>query len=246
MSRGSDLPTPPSIAIVAALEREVWPFIKDWTASNREHEGRWFKFYQKDNTVAVCGGIGSEAARRAAEAIIQLYHPALVISAGFAGALNSGLHVGDTFVPRHVIDAADGSRSELDRGEGILVTFDTIADVEQKARLATAFGAHAVDMEAAAVARAAQARGVQFLACKVISDTSGQGLPPLEKFIAHDGRFQMSRYAAHIAFRPWLWGRVVRLARDTAVAARALSARLDQHRSEEQTMQPHQNSAMKP
>lgn len=238
------MPSPPTIAIVTALEREVWPFIKDWPSRSREHDARWFKFYEKESSVVVCAGIGSEAARRAADAVIQLYHPSLVISAGFAGALDSNLQVGDTLTPRHVIDAADGSRAEADRGEGILVTFGTIADLEQKAKLATVFGAHAVDMEAAAVARAAQARGVQFLACKVISDTSGQGLPPLEKFIAPDGRFQTSRYVAHVALRPWLWGRALRLARDTAVAARALSGCLEQHRSAEQTMREDHNSAI--
>src|SRR5438876_546028 len=37
------MPTP-KVAIVAALEREVWPLVKDWPVSHREHEGRWLKF----------------------------------------------------------------------------------------------------------------------------------------------------------------------------------------------------------
>lgn len=179
----------------------------------------------------VCSGIGSEAARRATEAVIQLYQPQLVISAGFAGALEAGLQVGQALTPRHVIDAADGSRADLGAGEGVLVTFSTVADVEQKDRLATAFGAHAVDMEAAAVARAAGARGVKFLACKVISDTSGSGLPPLAKFIAPDGRFEARRYLLHVALRPWLWKRVLKMARDSATAAQVLTEWLQQHRT---------------
>ena len=44
--------------------------------------------------VLVCGGMGAPAARRATEAIIQLYGPEVVISAGFAGALQPGMKAG--------------------------------------------------------------------------------------------------------------------------------------------------------
>lgn len=207
------------VAIVAALEREVWPFVKDWPVTRREYDGHSFKFFEASGIVLVCGGMGSEAARRAAEAVIGLYHPGVIISAGFAGALDPGLAVGHTLTPRHVIDARDGSRTDSGGGEGILVTFEDVADVEQKARLGAAYGAHAVDMEAAAVARSAQVHGVRFLACKVISDTTGRGLPPIARFIGKDGGFQTGRFLSHVALRPWLWPGVLRLARDSALAA---------------------------
>jgi nucleoside phosphorylase len=217
------------VAVVAALEREVWPFVKDWPTSCQQHDGRTFKFFEKQGTAVVCGGMGAEAARRAAEAVIQLYHPTLIVSAGFAGALDSSLPVGHTFMPQHVIDASDGSRAEAGGPEGILISFETVADVEQKARFATAFGAHAVDMEAAAVARAAEARGVKFLACKVISDTSDSRLPPIAPFIAPDGSFQALKFVLHIAVRPWLWKGLRRLARDSARAAQSLGVVLEKH-----------------
>jgi len=207
------------IAIVAALEREVWPLVKDWSASRREYGGRWFKFFEKDRLVLVCGGMGPEAARRAAEAIISLYQPELVISTGFAGGLDPALQAGHTLTPRHVIDACDGSRTDSGTGEGVLVSFETIADVEQKARLAKAYGAQAVDMEAAAVARAAEAHGVRFLACKVISDANDSRMPPIGRFIGEAGRFQAVKFIAYVAFRPWLWGRVQQLARHSVIAA---------------------------
>jgi adenosylhomocysteine nucleosidase len=207
------------IAVVAALEREVWPFIKDWPTSRKEYEGRAFKFFEKDQVVVVCGGMGSEAARRAAEAVISLFGPALVVSAGFAGGLDPALPAGHTLTPRHVIDAGDGSRTDSGGGEGVLVTFGTIADAEQKAKLAKAYGAHAVDMEAAAVARAAEAHGVRFLACKVISDASDSRLPPIARFIGEDGHFHGLKFLVFIALRPWLWGGVQKLARDSVMAA---------------------------
>jgi len=217
------------MAIVAALEREIAPFVKDWSQTTGQWDGRSFRFYRKEKTVVVCGGVGAEAARRAAEAVINLYHPTLIISAGFAGALDPAMAVGDTLTPQQVIDAADGSRMHAGNGEGILITFDTVADVEQKARFAKAFGAHAIDMEAAAVGKAAEAHGIRFLACKVISDTSDTSLPPLTKFIGTDGRFQTGRFIAYIAVRPWRWKAVRRLAKDSLKAARALSVSLAEH-----------------
>src|SRR6266576_2492630 len=97
------------IALVAALEREVWPLVKQWSASEREFDGRQFRFFENARAVLVCGGIGAEAARRATEAIIRLYQPVAVESVGFAGALDSRLEVGTVIGVKRVIDAKKGS-----------------------------------------------------------------------------------------------------------------------------------------
>jgi adenosylhomocysteine nucleosidase len=223
------MPEHPRIAIVAALEREVWPLVKNWPTSRKQYDGREFKFFEKKQMVVVCGGMGSEAARRAAEAVINLYEPSLLISAGFAGALDPSLSPGHALTPQHVINAADGSRTESHFGDGVLVTFDSVADIEQKAKLAKAYGAHAVDMEAAAVARAAEAHEVKFLACKVISDSAHTHLPPIARFVGHDGRFRTLTFLAFVAIRPWLWGSVLRLARDSSMAAEKLCETLNKN-----------------
>ena len=214
------------VGIVAALEREVWPLVKDWSVANQRHDGRNFKFFEHENAVLVCGGIGAEAARRAAEAIIVLYKPALVISAGFAGGLDPALRAGHAMTPRLVIDAGDGSRTDSGTGEGVLVSFAAVADSAQKTSLARAYGADVVDMEAAAVSRCAQAHGIQFSACKVVSDSRDQRLPPVTRFVASDGTFQSFRFLAHVAVRPWLWAGVGQLARNSSIAARSLCERL--------------------
>ncbi|MGB8912808.1 MAG: hypothetical protein WCC85_11075, partial [Candidatus Sulfotelmatobacter sp.] len=96
------------VAMVAALEREVNALVRNWTRVRREHEGRTFTFFERGDTVVICGGIGLTAARRAAEAVIALYRPVLIQSIGFAGALDGKLHVGDLFSPTQVLDARDG------------------------------------------------------------------------------------------------------------------------------------------
>jgi len=220
------------VAIVAALEREAWPLVKNWPVTRKEYDGRWFRFYEKAGTVLVCGGMGAEAARRAAEAIISLYRPELIISAGFAGALDTTLQAGHMLMPRQVIDASDGSRTDSCCGEGVLISFGTVADTEQKAKLAEAYGGHAVDMEAAAVARSAEAHGVKFLAYKVISDASDSRLPPIARFIGDDGRFHAVKFLGYVALRPWLWRSVMQLASDSTMAAGKLCEALATTRSQ--------------
>jgi len=222
----------PREAIVAALEREVWPLVKDWRVSEREHEGKQFKFFESDDEVLVCGGIGAQAARRATEAVIALYQPERVLSVGFAGALDSSWKVGTILMPAQVIDAQDGSHVDGGPGKYVLVSVAAVASVEQKKKLAKAYGAQAVDMEAAAVARGAQARGVGFSAVKVISDDMDFELPSMEKFIAGDGQFRTGKFVAFVAIRPWLWSPVRRLQKNSAIAARALCKFL-QDRSKE-------------
>ena len=213
--------------MVAALEREVRPLVKRWRVSEREHAGRRCRFFTEgekaDEAVLVCGGIGAGSARRAAEAAIAIYTPTVIYSIGFAGGLVSELKVGDVVQPARVIDAGDGSRVDLAGGEGVLVSFGAVASPAQKAKLKESFGAQLVDMEAAAVARAAQARGVEFKAVKAISDEFDFALPALEQFIDAEGQLQQGRLAAYAALRPWLWPKLRRLAINSNRASRALS-----------------------
>jgi adenosylhomocysteine nucleosidase len=222
------------IAIIAALEREISGLTKGWSRVERDHEGRRFVFVEQDDMVAVCGGIGLDAARRAAEAVIALYHPTLMQSVGFAGALDASLHVGDLLAPAVVIDARDGSRVEIEGGrtQGTLVSFMAVAGIDQKANLALAYGAHAVDMEASAVAAAARAHGIPFSAIKVISDEYNFEMPATARFIDPQGRFHAAGFALFAALRPWLWPRVIKLAANSRKAASALGHHLQRLRQE--------------
>jgi len=212
----------PKLAIVAALEREVRPLVKHWKVSEKEHDGRRFRFFENGETVVVCGGIGAAAARRAAQAVISAFDPTMVCSAGFAGALQSNLKVGTVVRPQMVIDARDSSKTIIDGGQGVLVSFEAVASPAQKAKLRESFGAQAVDMEAAGVARAAEARGKEFIAMKAISDEVDFDFPAMDRFVDSEGNFSEARFAVYAAVRPWLWSRVMRLARNGNRAAHAL------------------------
>jgi adenosylhomocysteine nucleosidase len=215
------------IAIGAALEREVRPLVRKWKRVESSHAGHALTFFESEHAVAVCAGIGQDAARRAAEAIVTAYHPELLLSAGFAGALDRNLKVGQVFWPGCVIDGKDNSTTEIAAGNGTLISFPAVAGAGQKAKLADAYGAQAVDMEAAAIARGAQKHGIEFAAVKVISDERDFDLPPMDRFVNAAGQFRSGAFAWFAVMRPWLWPSVLRLARNSARASQALSAELE-------------------
>jgi adenosylhomocysteine nucleosidase len=217
------------IGIIAAMEREVAPLIQGWKVRTIEHGGRRYRLFENGEAALVCGGIGAEAARRATEAVIREVNPGRVVSVGFAGALVSTLQVADLFEPRTVVNFADGSRIETHSGKGMLVSYELVATPGVKHRLATAYGADAVDMEAAAVAQGALARAVEFGALKAISDAVDFAMPPTGRFISVDGRFRSAAFGAYVAVRPWFWGGTIVLARNSARASRALCAAIEEY-----------------
>ena len=221
------------IAIVAAMERELRPLVRNWKSRTIEQGGRKFRIFEKrcekGEVAVVCGGIGAEAARRATQAVIQEMNPGRVLSVGFAGALDASLQVGDVLEPRTVINAADGARTDTGAGAGVLVSSGSMAGREHKPSLARAYSAAAVDMEAAAVAQGAQAEGVEFGALKAISDAADFSLPVMDGFVAGDGTFRSLKFASYVAVRPWLWGTTIALARNSARASRALCEALERY-----------------
>ncbi|MBV9623186.1 MAG: hypothetical protein JOZ14_04320 [Acidobacteria bacterium] len=222
------------IAIVGAFERELRPLIKGWPSRKLQYGGREFTFYQGEHAVVVCGGVGAERARAAAQAAIAEFSPELLISAGFAGALVAELHTGDTIFPAMIIDTKDGSRhpTAIERAplgstphaRTLLASCPEIASVGQKQRLRNSYGAHAVDMESAEVSRAAEAHNISFVAVKAISDEFDFELPLAVSAFIREGRFQTARFLLHTAMRPRLWARVLQLARNSEIAARNLCA----------------------
>ena len=204
--------------------------IKTWLRTQREHLGRSFTFFVHHQVVLVCGGIGLDAARRASEAVISLYQPATLLSVGFAGALTPDLHVGDLVTPSAVIDARDCSRvfnGESDSGNALL-TFMSVAGVQQKKESGPSL--HSAGRGHGGRPRWPQPQlrtGLAFNAAKVISDEADFELPEMDRFIDSQGRFKTSAFALFIVPRPWLWTRVVALARNSARAAKILSRHLE-------------------
>ena len=143
--------------------------------------------YRWENGIVVCSGPGYKNAASAASEAIERFSPEVLVSIGFAGALASGMKVGDIFVPRHIVSERTGSAFTSPRGRGSLVTADTVVGAERKRVLFKRFQAQAVDMEAAAVAAVAASRDCEFVALKVISDELDTRIDFIEPFIRPEG-----------------------------------------------------------
>lgn len=137
-------------------------------------------------------GTGPENARRAALRLLDEGVVALV-SWGCAAALAPSLKPGDLAVPERIL-GTDGRVHTVDaewRGRFVSALTPTISpvagtlaespeivpDPAAKKALHSATGAEAVDMESAAIARVAEARGLPFLAVRAIADSASMRLP---------------------------------------------------------------------
>ncbi len=180
--------------VIFALEREAAPFRK------RLH---LLKF---PVTLRV-SGVGRAAATRT---VASLSSPSLVISAGFCGALNPGLGIGDI---------VSDSRQ--------LLTVDhLVATAQEKQALRERTAADAVDMEADAIRLWCLKRTIPFLAVKAVSDTATHALSPRLANLLNGGEVSMPKVLAALARSPALLPELLRLSRHTALASERLADEL--------------------
>lgn len=170
-------------------------------------------------------GPGPVRAARMAAQVLDASRPAGVICAGLAGGLRPVLERGHLLAAHTVLDhatdetfAADpalleaarrcaprpqaGSEATSGFREGVLLTHDRVVGTAS-GKAALSHRADAVDMESAAVARAAAQRGIPFLALRVISDTAEEDFPfDLNDYIDGQGNVRRMKLAAAAIVRP--------------------------------------------
>lgn len=211
------------VGIIAALPREIKPLVRGW---KEERLPGKIRVYTKDSAVAVCAGMGPARATLAVEAAMKARPVTMLLSVGLAGACDPALRVGDIVRAGVVVDAKSGERYTDSQFRQVLVTAVSVSGVTEKKRLYESYGASAVDMEAATVARLAEARGVSFRAIKVISDDSAFEMEDISRFATPDGQFRDVAFAAYSIARPRLWPKVIALARNSNRAVEALTREL--------------------
>ncbi len=219
------------IGIIAALPAELKPLVRGWSRLPTRGSGIYMWQTTRDGTevIAVCGGMGEMAARRAFSAAEFAGSLDRVLSVGWAGALTE--ENGLSLVMSEIIDAQTGERfASGSGGRGLrVVTLATVADTAEKRRLQATYGAVVVDMEAAAVARLAQMRGIPVGCLKVVSDGVDARLPNLNFFITNSGHLKMLKFLAHVAVRPWYWRSLVEVGLRSSRGSRALAEAVEEY-----------------
>ncbi|HEY2418210.1 MAG TPA: hypothetical protein VGH84_09840 [Steroidobacteraceae bacterium] len=193
-----------------------------------------------DGTLLAVSGMGAAAAALGAQALIQAGAGALA-SFGLAGGMDPSLSAGSIFLPSEVV-ARDGAGIATDRrwrerlGDTLAVrqpllhgkllsSASAIGSAAQKAALFLETGALAVDMESLAVAQAAQARQLPFIAVRVIVDRASDDLPRAVAAAADgSGQLQLGRLLAALVRTPSDLAPLVRLAWRYRAARRSLAA----------------------
>jgi adenosylhomocysteine nucleosidase len=193
----------------------------------------------RNGALMAVSGMGAAAAETAAATLIDSGASALM-SFGLAGGLDPKLAAGSMVFPTAVI-----SRSGLvfltstewlgrlnaavqDLGPvcagNLLTSAQAIESVADKAAAFHDTGAVAVDMESLAVAQVAAARGVPFVAVRVIVDTAADALPRAVMSASCSGQVHIWRLLGAIARDPAELGALIRLAGRYRTATRRLTA----------------------
>jgi adenosylhomocysteine nucleosidase len=193
-----------------------------------------------DGTLLAVSGMGCAAAARGARALLDAGATALA-SWGLAGGLDPALAAGAIFLPSEIVgldgisvmttphwrerlSAAVSAHHPVARGK-LLTSTRAIASVADKAALFAQTGAAAVDMESLAVAQAAQARELPFIAVRVIIDGACDALPAAVAAAAdHAGHLRLWRLIFALTRSPAELAPLIRLARRYRAASRSLAA----------------------
>jgi adenosylhomocysteine nucleosidase len=209
------------IAIIAAMPGELKPLVRGWAKSE---DDVWTGRIGAAEVVAVAGGMGAAAADRAVERVFADGIPDAVVSYGWAGALTCAVKPPAVCVISEVVDAASGELFATKNEQGYrLITLDHVARGDEKRGLAAKHKSVLVDMEAAAVARSAAARGVDFYCFKGISDGYNDVLPDFNLFMDGKGALRLGAFVAYAVLRPKYWASLQRLGANSGAAAAGLA-----------------------
>ena len=200
---------------------------------------------QDREVVLVTTGMGPEHAEAAARRLFDAVPGAVAISAGVSAGLDPLLRLGDLIVadqvsfhrrsanPVQIFSCDSGLkesavnvilRSGYRYHSGPIVTMDQIVlTAKEKRRLAAESGALAVDMESAAIASAAAAKSVPFLAIRAILDPVNEDLEvAFDQFLDHWGEPRTPNLARYLLAHPLALIPLIRLGSRTRAACRRL------------------------
>ena len=226
------------LCILFALARESRPFLGYFPSKQRIRGGpvpAWQSDDTRDAALIVESGIGPDRAASALCWLLRGFVPSAIVSAGFAGALSCDLGVGDILLADSVVDRErnvwpaswpDTPKRSGFRVARILSMPNVVGCPSEKRRLGDQFGAAAVDMESATVARISTERGITFGCLRVISDDAGTSLSKDMLDIVAGGSVSWVRLAHSVVRRPRVIPELARLARHTRHAGERLAMAL--------------------
>ena len=213
--------------VLFAVEREAKAFVSTFPVRHALSPVQWLC----DGRILVeILGVGKAGARRRALSLCASgCRPERIIVAGFAGALREGLTVGDVMAVADIVDESGNQWAPAwpNQRSGRLLTCERmIGDPQQKRELGLKHQANIVDMESSAVAEVCAKHGIPFGCIRVVSDDITQPLSQRLLKLVESGRVSPWRVIKEVVRSPRSIIELLRLAKQTRVAAERLALRL--------------------
>jgi adenosylhomocysteine nucleosidase len=244
-----------TIGLVAAMPEEIRPLLQRAGKLRLEHVSGFnlYRFAVGDREAALIeSGIGAERAARATGILIDTVRPCMILNFGFAGAVLPGPGVGDVvmadrllFFKERLFTEEPGLHRELSgrlallletacRGNDFRVhrgTFVTTGEIVAKQRLAGLLpdgtGNPVLEMETAAVARAAARAVIPLVALRAVSDGAEEELGfTIGEITDRNMNISTGKLLRTIAGKPRIIPQLIRLARNSRIAGRNLAVAL--------------------
>jgi adenosylhomocysteine nucleosidase len=225
-----------NIAVTFALPAESSEFVRRLTDVSRPDRNgiRTIRGRIDNRPIEVLHtGVGEKVCRERLGKFLHGQEFELLISSGFAGALDDQLEPGDLLLADNfsTVDprTKQSSFSELQIWTGNLMTVPAlIHSSEERSKLAQSSGAAAIDMETEFIARACAEHGIPLLSLRVISDTPQQVFPapPNILFDMARQRTNLVKLAGFLVTHPTCVPSLVRFARRIAQARKTLASAL--------------------
>jgi adenosylhomocysteine nucleosidase len=222
------------IAVTFALPAESSEFLRRLSNKSRirRNSVRAIRGKIDDRTVEVLHtGVGEKVCQQRIVNFLQDQQFDVLISTGFAGALNEELQIGDLLLAKNFstidLNERGSSFSSLPIHAADLLTVPALIDSSEKRHeIARTSGAAAVDMETEFVARACAEHDIPLLSLRVISDTLNEPFPAPTK-VLFDIEQQRSRFLTLATFflaHPNRVPRLVQFARRIARVRKILAS----------------------
>jgi adenosylhomocysteine nucleosidase len=152
-------------------------------------------------------GAGWNRAAQALEAACAVFEPDAVVSTGFCGALDPALGIASVVVGSCVRGAGAFPcrpvSAALPHAQGVVFSVDHVVQTAAEKQALRSQGGSVVEMEAAAVAARAEARGLPFYCVRAVTDLAGEDLAnDFNGALRADGHFDTMRIFRHSLSRP--------------------------------------------
>jgi len=222
-----------TIAITFALPPESSAFLRrlrNKSRVNRSGIGTIRGDIDSRDVEVLHTGVGEKICRKRIEKFLEDACFDILISTGFAGAVNNRLQINHLVLAENFstvdLKQTQSSLSGLSVRTADLLTLPALIDSsEERERIAHESGAAAVDMETEFIAQACAAHEIPLLSLRVITDTPGQTFPapPNVLFDIERQRTKLLRLGRFFLVHPNRVPRLVQFARTIARARKTLA-----------------------